>query len=142
MNSYPKNLIEKHINRFISSKFSNNVTSETTAKEIKYVTLPFLGHFSYYVRKSLSDLLKRQFPDINFRFIFVNRNTIGSLFKVKDPVPVPLCSNVVYCFTCPDCMSRYVGSSTRDLKIRISEHKGVSYRTNQQIKSLHLVLVR
>ena len=81
----------------------------------------------------MSSLLKTHFPDVNFRFIFVNRNTIGSLFRVKDPVPVPLCSNVVYCFTCPDCMLRYVGSTTRNLKIRISEHKGVSYRTNTLI---------
>ena len=90
----------------------------------------------------MSDLLRRQFPDISFRFIFVNRNTIGSLFKVKDPIPVPLCSNVVYCFTCPDCMSRYVGSSTRNLKIRISEHKGVSYRTNLQINTPSFTKIR
>ena len=70
---------------------------------------------------------------MNFRLIFVNKNTIGSLFRINDPVPVHLCSDVVYGFTCPDCMSRYVGSTSRNLKIRISEHKGISYRTSSQI---------
>ena len=77
--------------------------------------------------------MRKQFPNINFKFIFVNRNTIGSLFRVKDPLPTSLCSNVVYCFRCPDCMSRYLGSTTRNLKIRIAEHMGVSFRTGTQI---------
>ena len=70
---------------------------------------------------------------MNFRFIFVNRNTIGSLFKCKDSIPTHLCSRVVYGYKCPDCMSRYIGSTSRNLKIRISEHRGVSYRTNANI---------
>ena len=81
----------------------------------------------------MSNLLRKHFPDVNFKFIFVNRNTIGSLFRVKDPLPVTLCSNVVYCFSCPDCMSRYYGSTGRNLKIRIAEHKGISYRTGTPI---------
>ena len=106
---------------------------ENEDKEIKYITLPFLGHFSYQLRNTMSNLLKMYFPNVNFRFIFVNRNTIGSLFRVKDPMPIALCSNVVYLFKCPDCTSRYIGSTSRNLKIRISEHIGISYRTNAQI---------
>ena len=142
VNSYPKDLVEKHIKRFIANKFANANTSETVPKEIKYITLPFLGHFSYQLRNNLSNLLKKHVPDVNFRFIFVNRNTIGSLFKTKDPIPVPLCSNVVYSFTCPDCMSRYVGSTSRNLKIRIAEHKGVSYRTNSLITKPSFSMIR
>ena len=32
-------------------------------------------------------------------------------------------------------MSRYVGSTCRNLKIRIAEHKGVSYRSGSRITS-------
>lgn len=35
------------------------------------------------------------YPGCEFKFIFVNRNTTGSVFKVKDPVAVPLCSGDV-----------------------------------------------
>ena len=132
MNCYPTTLIDKHIKNFVSSKFAAN-NNESEVKEIKYITLPFLGHFSYQVRNTMSDLLKKYFPDVSFRFVFVNRNTIGSLFRVKDPMPTTLCSNVVYCFKCSDCMSRYIGSTCRNLKIRISEHRGVSHRTDTQI---------
>ena len=129
MNCYPRDLVDKHIKRFISNKFiGNNVTTDD--KEIKYVTLPFQGYFSYQLRNTLSNLFKKHFLNVNFRFIFVNRCTIGSLFRVKDPIPTSLCSNIVYCFKCSDCMSRYIGSTGRNLKIRISEHKGVSYRTH------------
>ena len=102
-------------------------------KKVRYITLPFLGHFSYHIRNSMSNLLSKQFANVNFTFIFTNRNTVSSLFRVKDPIPITLCSDVVYCFKCPDCMSRYIGSTSRNLKIRISEHKGISYRTNTQI---------
>ena len=133
LNNYPSDLIEKHIRRFISNKFANTGTNVTENKEVKYVTLPFMGHFSYQVRNDLSVLLRKYLPDVQFRFIFINKNTIGSLFKFKDSIPTHLCSKVVYCFCCPDCKSRYVGSTFRNLKIRIAEHRGVSYRTNTQI---------
>ena len=136
INNYPSHLIDKHIKRFISSKFNNAVTSAEENKELKYVTLPFQGHFSYQLRNSLSCLLKKYIPDVQFRFIFTNRNTIGSLFKFKDSIPTLLCSKVIYCFSCRDCKSRFLGSTFQNLKIRISEHKGVSYRTNAQITNL------
>ena len=119
INSYPSNLVEKHIKRFISSKFVGK--RDSNDKETKYVSLPFLGHFSYQLRNTMSNLLRKHFPDVNFKFIFVNRNTIGSLFRVKDPLPIALCSNVVYCFRCPDCTSRYIGFTSRNLKIRIPD---------------------
>ena len=133
INSYPRDLVDKHIKRFISSKFNNTQTSDDDNKEIRYVTLPFQGHFSYQLRNSLTGLLKKYVPNVQYRFIFTNRNTIGSLFKFKDSIPTLLCSKVVYCFCCRDCKSRYLGSTFRNLKIRICEHKGVSYRTNAQI---------
>ena len=132
VNSYPSSIVEKHIKSFITSKFVNKKIDEQT-KEIKYIRLPFLGHSSYHLRSKLSTLLSKNFPEFKFKFIFVNNNTIGSLFRTKDPMPVLLCSNVVYSFTCPDCMSRYVGSTSRNLKIRIAEHKGISHRTNIRI---------
>ena len=133
INNYPRDLVEKQIKRFICNKFVNTNTKEDVIKEVKYVTLPFLGHFSYQLRNTMSHLLSKHIPDVNFRFIFVNRNTIGSYFKYKDSIPTSLCSNIVYCFKCPDCTSRYVGSTCRNLKIRIAEHRGVSYRTDTYI---------
>ena len=133
-NGYPKSLFMKYVKRFVANKFSST-KSEEEIKEIRYIKLPFQGHFSYQVRNTMLSVLKQYIPDINFRFVFVNNNTIGSLFRVKDPMPTPLCSNIVYSYKCPDCMSRYIGSTSRNLRIRISEHRGNSYRTGQQITS-------
>ena len=136
LNCYPKHLVEKHIKKFVSERFlsnEDNINNTKETKEIKYVTLPFMGNFSYQIRNTMSTLLKQTIPDVNFRFIFVNKNTIGSLFKWKESIPAQLCSNVVYLYNCPDCTSRYVGSTLRSLKIRIFEHKGVSCRTNMKI---------
>ncbi len=36
---------------------------------------------------------------------------------------------------CPDCLSRYIGSSIRNLQIRIAEHRGKSYRTGSSLPS-------
>ena len=44
-----------------------------------------------------------------------------------------LCSGIVYKYSCGDCDATYVGKSQRHLKTRISEHRGVSVRTGQQL---------
>ena len=86
MNNYPTVLLEKHIKRFICSKFVDN-NNEVDNRETRYITLPYLGHFSYQLRNTMSNLLKKHIQEVKFKFIFVNRNTIGSLFRVKDTIP-------------------------------------------------------
>ena len=54
-------------------------------------------------------------------------------FKYKDTVPKELRSNVVYKYTCPQCSGTYVGETSRHLKTRIAEHRGVSARTGRQM---------
>ena len=58
-----------------------------------------------------------------------------NLFKVKDVTPLSLRSNVVYCFECSSCQAAYVGQTARHLHQRISEHRGVSHITNNEVKS-------
>ena len=60
-------------------------------------------------------------------------NTITKFFKFKDRLPTALCSGIVYKYSCGDCGATYVGKSQRHLKTRISEHKGVSVRTDKPI---------
>ena len=88
-----------------------------------------MGKLSFEVRKAFKEILKDNYPQIKFNFVFTNNNTIGNFLK-NAPKPNPdLCSNVVYLFKCSRCPSRYVGSTSRWLHHRILEHKGKSFRT-------------
>ena len=82
------------------------------------------------------------FPACNFVLFFSNSNTIGSFFRLKDRLPNYLCSEIVYSFSCPDCQIRYIGSTHRNLKIRISEHKGRSYRTGRPLSNPNFSVIR
>jgi len=130
-NGYPISLFEKHVKRFLCEKM--NPTVKNNEKQIKYLRLPFLGHISYQIRKELTSILEKSCPNLTFRFVFSNNYTIGSFFNYKDRLPDSLCSDIVYKFTCPVCLDGYIGSTSRNLKIRISEHRGMSYRTNIQL---------
>ena len=49
----------------------------------------------------------------------------------KDRLPMMMKSSVLYKYCCAHCASgTYVGSTTRAAYMRISEHRGRSYRTN------------
>ena len=75
-------------------------------------------------------LTHKLFPQIQLNLIFTNSFTISTLFKHKERLPTIMCSSLVYKFTCEECNSSYVGSTTRHLKARMDEHKGVSTRTH------------
>ena len=94
-----------------------------------YINLPYYGYDSFRIRKELTGIFASSFPQVSFRFIFTNAYTIGSFFRYKDRVPKELRSNIVYKFNCSSCNAGYIGSSIRNLKIRVCEHKGVSCRS-------------
>ena len=73
---------------------------------------------------------------------FKSSNSIGSHFRFKDVIPDHLCSNIVYLFTCRSCQATYIGSTVRNLSIRIFEHKGRSYRTNKIVTNPSLSHIR
>ena len=88
---------------------------------------------SYSMKRKFVQLFRKYYPQINLRVILTNTNTIGNLFKFKDRLPTMLCSGIVYKYSCGDCDATYVGKSQRHLKTRISEHRGFSVRTGQQL---------
>ena len=105
--------------------------------------LPYLGRLSYDLRKSLDKILTQAYPQINFRFVFYNNNTIGNFLKQKDKHCSDLMRpNVVYLFTCQSCTAKYVGSTTRWLYHRILEHKGKSFRTGNYLNKPSFSAIR
>ena len=48
----------------------------------------------------------------------------------------------IYNFTCGSCSASYIGKSFRHMKVRVSEHQGVSPRTGQHLKGTLSTSVR
>ena len=78
-----------------------------------------------------------------FRFCFTNPHTLKSLFKFKDSLSSLMQSGVVYQYTCPKCnLGTYIGSTERLLHVRISCHRGISYRTGLNLTTKETSAIR
>ena len=87
------------------------------------------------LKNEILTLVRRFYPQIDLRIIFNNTSTIASFFKYKDKVPAHVRSNVVYKYQCPQCEDAYIGETTRHLTTRIAEHRGVSARTGNVLRT-------
>ena len=134
-NKYPIQIIQKIINKFLNNKIIQVPVRSTVPKLLHYVSLPYYGQYSYDLRNELGKLLLNTYPYIEFRFVFKNTRTIGSLFRYKDRIPEMLQTSVVYLWKCThaDCNASYIGSTTRCLHDRIAQHRGVSERTYKEL---------
>ena len=96
-----------------------------------YVTLPYFGQHSNKLKLELSTLFRKYFQDTSFHVIFVNPFIIGSIFSHKEKLPKEMRNSLVYKFSCAQCASEYIGSTSRLLASRVAEHSGRSLRTGR-----------
>jgi hypothetical protein len=128
-NGFPYPVIESCVRNFLIGKFSLTPVPATVNKQKYFISLPFFGAQSIKLKSELESLLSTFFVHIDFNIIMVNKFTVGSMFRFKDRLPDCMRSNVVYKFSCAQCASEYVGSTTRTLRTRVAEHAGRSFRT-------------
>ena len=74
--------------------------------------------------------------------LFKTTNKFKNYFRVKDLVPETLRSNRFYKFLCGSCTASCVGKTDRHMKVRVSEHQGVSTRTGKPVKKTLSTSVR
>ena len=129
-NNFPCKFVENSLIRTLRSIYNCKPPIHTVPKKDVYICLPYLGNYSFILRKKLMLMARRFYPQIQFRCIFRNDFSIGSLFKFKDRLPPLLRTSVVYQYSCGQCSSSYIGQTVKQLKVRISQHKGRSFRTN------------
>ena len=99
------------------------------------MSFPFLGSLSEQFQTSTNNIICKYLPFLSIDIIFVNPLALSNFFKFKDSLPSEMRSNLVYLYTCPRCpRGTYVGETSRMLKVRIDCHKGVSYRTGDELK--------
>lgn len=81
--------------------------------------LPYLGILSHILERKILRIVHN-----NYSTEITSRVTIGNVFKFKARIPKPLCSSIVYKFSCDNCNAIYVGKASRNLFMRMEEQRG------------------
>ena len=106
----------------------------TVPQKQLYLVLPYMGKMSALVKSGLARSLNKRLPFCKVRVAFKTSNRLRNYFSFKDVVPEPLPSCRIYNFTCGSCNASYTGKTFRHMKVRVSEHQGVSSRTRKHLK--------
>ena len=126
----------REINKFIEKIQNPLPIFQTVPKQKIFVSMPYFGTHGEKMKNEITELVGKIYPQVDLVLALVNPFTIGSLFPYKDRMPMMLKSSVIYKYSCAHCASgTYVGSTTRAVYMRISEHRGRSYRTNSLLKT-------
>ena len=141
-NAYQRNFLDKCISKFINNKFIQKHVVTTVPKLELRITLPFLGNISSITKKRLNKCIGKRLKFCKLKIIFQTDNRLMNYFRFKDCVPETLQSNFVYKFKCGSCTASYYGKTYRHMKVRISEHQGVSPRTGKRVKGTLSASVR
>ena len=129
-NGYSKYLVYRQIRNFVAKVQNPTPLILTAAKRKIFVPFPYHGAQADKMKDEILELIEKIFPQIDFYLAFSNRSTIGSLFHYKERLPLMLRSSLIYKFCCARCASgTYVGSTVRNLYMRVSEHRGRHFRT-------------
>ena len=107
-----------------------------------YLVLPFMGELSALVKSGLIRTFHKRLLFRKINIVFQTSNRLKNYFSLKDVVPEPLSSCQIHNFTCGYCNASYIGKSFRHLKVRISEHLGVSPRTGKHWEGTLLTSVK
>ena len=133
-NCYPTFVFQKCLKKYLNFRFSHQLPIATVPKCVKYYSFPFLGAKTKSFQTELSKIVSKYYPCIDLKLAFSNPHKIASYFRFKDSLPPLIRSNVVYLYSCPKCdLGRYVGCTTKLLRVRICGHMGISHRTHDNI---------
>ena len=116
-NSFTSCFLFKVTNQYLKNLYQPKIAVNDVPKQKLYVSLPYIGESSSSgLRRELQRMLSKFYPSINFKFIFTNNFTIGSMFQYKDKLPPLLRAGVIYKYQCPRCFRGYIGSTERLLR--------------------------
>ena len=133
-NAYPSWLLDRIIKDSVDSYINPNVKFGPH-KERLYIGMPFLGKYTDGLRKSIKQICKQFISHKEVIIYFKPGRRVSNFFRVKDITPFEMRSSVVYEYTCAGCHSSYIGQTSRHLRHRIAEHRGVSHLTGNVMKS-------
>ena len=108
-----------------------------------FFKFPFLrDNTNDYLKKEISLILNKYFPQIDPRIVFYNNYKIKNFVNHKEKLKFSFESGIVYEFKCSKCQLVYVGSTMKILYSRILDHKGISGRTGRPLQSPLFMSIR
>ena len=141
-NGYSNNFIDKCISKFMNKLYIKNSVMLTVPKKQLYLVLTFMGNMSALVKSGLARSLHKRLAFCTVKIVFKTSNRLKNYFSFKDFILEPLRSCQIYNFTCRSCNASYIGKTFRHLKVRVSEHQGVSSLTVKHLKGILSTSVR
>ena len=109
-----------NINRYVSRATIQPSASSQVQQAVStcYFKLPYVGSFTREAQIRIRKLVQRYCTNIEIKLAFSSFK-VGSMFSVKDPVPLDLRSRVVYKFLCAECNACYIRETSRHLSTRV-----------------------
>ena len=141
-----KNGCDNKFNRclwtILNKIYSKNFPQHTVSKKDIYIFLPCLGKLSLSARSTLEKTILGILSCVNLKLVFRIKNRLSSKFTFKDKISKEMRSLLCYKFQCSSCNATYYGKTKRHFKVRVSEHMGISARTDKNIMSTKNSAVR
>ena len=134
LNCFPNYIFDKCVKTHLDAIFLPKPVVATVPKCIHYISFPYLGSKTKSVQQNITKLIAKYYSFLNIKLAFSNPYKISSFFLFKDRLAPHMRSNVVYIYNCPKCsLGRYIGCTTRLLRVRICGHMGISHRTHADL---------
>ena len=134
--------IDKCISKFMNKLYIKKPVMLTVPKKRLYLVLPYMGKMSALVTSGLARSLHKFLPFCKVRIVFKTSNRLRNYFSSKDVVPEPLRFCQIYNLTCRSCNASYIGKTFRHMKVRVSEHQGISRWTGKHLRGILSTSVR
>ena len=141
-NAYCTKLVDKCIPKFVTNIFVQKPVFTTVPKLELRIVLPYLANISSITKEKLNRCVGKRLKFCKLKIIFQTGNRLKNYFRPKDCVLETLQSNFIYKFKCGSCTASYYDETYRHMKVRISEHQGVSPTTGKQVKGTLSTSVR
>ena len=141
-NGFSNKFIGKCISEFMNKLYIKKTVMLTVREKQLYLVLPYMGKMSALVKSGLTTSLHRRLPFCKVRIALKTSSRMRNYFSFKDVVPEPLCSCQIYNVACGRCNASYIGKTFRHMKVEVSEHQGVSPRTDKHLRGTLSTSVR
>ena len=135
-NSYPHNLVNHCIKKFLNKLFVQRDLNFTIPKRELICVLPYLGKASLDLRTKLRRTIERNLPFCKLKIIFRSKCRLNTLFHFKDSLEKKIRSGIIYRYRCSNCNVTYYGKTFRHFYTKAAEHMGISNLTGKRLKNV------